>query len=585
MRQCPLIVLKFGSSVLRTEDDLPLVVHEIYRWVRDGYRVLAVVSAFESRTNQLFAQAQRFTDRPDAASVAALVATGEAASAALLSLVLDRAGLASALLDADRVSLRTQGPLLDADPCAVNCDAIDRFFKHHSVAVLPGFVGRDQSGSSSLLGRGGSDLTALFLAQQLGAERCRLVKDVDGLFDRDPAHTGASAKRYETLSWQDALALDADIVQHKSLVFADEHQLEFEVASPGSQEGTLIGSGTTTFYADAPIATPPLKIGLLGLGTVGLGVYRALAAQPHLFEVTGISVRTTRERDADVPVHLLTTDAWEVIDSDCSVVVELIGGTEPAMAYITGSLARGKYVVTANKQVIANCGAQLHELAENSGLRLLYSAAVGGSVPMLETVKRLAEEGPIISLRGVLNGTTTFVLDKLAKGASFDEALASAQACGFAEADATLDLNGTDAAHKLVLLAGAASGIAIDLGDINQTGIQDISADYVRNATENGGVVRLVASIDFVGEKFSARVAPSVIPTNEGDPLARTAGEQCCLIIQRQGAPDFVAHGKGAGRWPTTESVMADLFSLRREPATVTPHTIPEDFSFAGVAQ
>src|SRR5882757_6876778 len=142
MHQCPLIVLKFGSSVLRTESDLPRVVHEIYRWVRDGYRVLAVVSAFESRTNELFAQAQRFTNRPHAASVATLVATGEATSAALLGLVLDRAGLPSALLDADRVNLRTHGPLLDADPCAVNSDAIDRFLEDHSVAVLPGFVGR-----------------------------------------------------------------------------------------------------------------------------------------------------------------------------------------------------------------------------------------------------------------------------------------------------------------------------------------------------------------------------------------------------------------------------------------------------------
>src|SRR5438445_8221827 len=121
MRQCPLIVLKFGSSVLRTESDLPRVVHEIYRWVRDGYRVLAVVSAFESKTNQLFEQARRYSDNPDEASVAALVATGEATSAALLSVVLDRAGLHSILLDSDRVGLCTRGPLLDADPHAVNC--------------------------------------------------------------------------------------------------------------------------------------------------------------------------------------------------------------------------------------------------------------------------------------------------------------------------------------------------------------------------------------------------------------------------------------------------------------------------------
>jgi homoserine dehydrogenase len=242
-------------------------------------------------------------------------------------------------------------------------------------------------------------------------------------------------------------------------------------------------------------------------------------------------------------------------------------------------------VVTANKQVIADRGTQLHELAELSGVRLVYSAAVGGSVPMLEAVQQLAEEAEIRSLRGVLNGTTTFVLDEVAKGASFDEALASAQACGLAEADATLDLDGTDAAHKLVVLARTAFGVAIELTDVDRTGIQHLSADYVRETSQSGGVVRLVASIDFDGARVSARVAPSVLFEKQDAYLARTAGEQCCLVIRRQDAPEFVLHGKGAGRWPTTESVMGDLFSILRGAETAPPRAITEDFSYAGVAQ
>src|SRR5207248_845652 len=148
------------------------------------------------------------------------------------------------LLDSDRVGLRTRGPLLDADPHAVNCGEIDAIFQDYSVAVIPGFVGRSEAGCISLLGRGGSDLTALFLAKQLGAERCRLIKDVDGLFDRDPAHglTSTKANRYRTITWNDALGLNADVVQRKSIVFGQENQFAFEVAGLGSDEGTLVGS-------------------------------------------------------------------------------------------------------------------------------------------------------------------------------------------------------------------------------------------------------------------------------------------------------------------------------------------------------
>src|SRR5438270_2555959 len=196
MRRHPLIVLKFGSSVLRSEEDLPRVVHEIYRWVRRGHRVLAVVSALGSTSTELLETALGYGAKPSQAAIAALVSTGEATSVALLALALDRAGIPCALLDAARMGFGTRGLILDADPCELDEPAILRALEEFPVAVAPGFVGRAEDGSTSLLGRGGSDLTALFLAQRLGAEHCRLIKDVDGLYEYDPAVGGPRPRRF-----------------------------------------------------------------------------------------------------------------------------------------------------------------------------------------------------------------------------------------------------------------------------------------------------------------------------------------------------------------------------------------------------
>jgi homoserine dehydrogenase len=261
----------------------------------------------------------------------------------------------------------------------------------------------------------------------------------------------------------------------------------------------------------------------------------------------------------------------------------LIGGCDPATDLIEAALARGKHVITANKKVIAESGTRLHSLADLSGARLYYSAAVGGAVPMLEAVERVSESGRITSLRGVVNGTTTFVLNELARGITFDDALRSARACGLAEADATLDLNGTDAAHKLVLLIRAAFGVNLDPSEVDTTGILDITPEYVRNQAASDRVVRLVASVDFDEGRISARVCATVLLPD--DPLARTQGAECCLVIGREGEPEFVLRGKGAGRWPTTESVMADLFSILRTSRIPAGSSTNQELTFAGGVQ
>jgi homoserine dehydrogenase len=244
-----LTVLKFGGSVLRNEADLATAVAEIQRWLERDGRVVAVVSAFDGTTDRLLTQAREYVPQAesDAAATALLLATGELTTASLLTLALHRAGVGATVLSPCAIDLRTDGRGVDANPIAVDADAIRRALARTPVVVVPGFIGVDDDRQFTLLGRGGSDLTALFLAHELGAGRCRLIKDVDGLYDRDPALPGPPAHRYETLSWDGALELDGKIIQHKAVRLAKDRALEFEVGAFGKTEATRVGRAGAKF--------------------------------------------------------------------------------------------------------------------------------------------------------------------------------------------------------------------------------------------------------------------------------------------------------------------------------------------------
>ena len=248
MRRYPIIVLKFGSSVLCSEADLPHAVEEIRRWIDSGHRVVAVVSAIGNTTDALLIRAKSFGENINDHSVAALLATGEATSAALLSLALDRAGISCAILDENRLGLRTQGAVLNSEPVEINAAEVHRVFEHASVVVAPGFVGRLPDGALSLLGRGGSDLTAVFIAQKLEANRCRLIKDVDGIFEFDPASSEIEPRRFKTLTWAEAIEVGGGIVQPKAIDFAAQHLFPVEVAALNSDFPTLICNRAKSFY-------------------------------------------------------------------------------------------------------------------------------------------------------------------------------------------------------------------------------------------------------------------------------------------------------------------------------------------------
>ncbi len=306
------------------------------------------------------------------------------------------------------------------------------------------------------------------------------------------------------------------------------------------------------FTLPSPFSTshPPLRVALLGCGTVGGGVLHHLLARPGLFQVTGVLVRDLF-RGRGFPRHLFTADAGELLGRGTDVVVELLGGREPAGRLIRESLALGRHVVTANKALLAEEAGSLSELAARRGAFLFYSASVGGALPALETVRRAAALGPVRSISGVLNGTCNFVLDRCLAGSSFAEAVTEAQAAGYAEADPTLDLDGSDTAQKLALLVREAFGVPLSWQEIPRQGIEGLPP---------GKSFRLVASCERTEEGLVAGVRPLELPADHFFTRATGAGNALRIDMEDGSRTELTA--QGAGRWPTSASVLADLQDL-----------------------
>jgi homoserine dehydrogenase len=559
-QQTEIVVLKFGSSVLRSERDLPRAVHEIYRAWRGGAQVLAVVSAFRKTTDELLRRSETVSEHPEASPLAALLATGEATAAAMLCLALGKAGIPVTMLDPAQAGLRTEGGTLDADLIAVDVVRLKRELRE-AVVVLPGFVGRCENGYTTLLGRGGSDFTAVFLATELDA-RCVLLKDVDGLYASDPAVPGIRRLRFAETTYETALDIGTQLVQPKAVRLAASRGLRFVVTAIGATVETVVGCHINRL-ADSAKSTP-LRVALLGCGTVGGGVYQRLAALPDLFEVTGVGTRNeTRARAAGVPEELITSDLENLIEGECDVVVELVGGTTYAATLIRAALLSGRHVVTANKALMAVEGEQLLSLAAACRVTVRYSAAVGGALPALERIDRARSDGPIRSFSGVLNGTTNFVLDQLAAGKDFACAVAAAQKAGYAEADPRFDLNGTDAAQKLILLARQAFGVCLPLAAVEREGIDQLDPQLLRKARDEGQTVRLIASCRQEADGLKASVKPLVL--SHSHTFASVNDVENRLLIEPVAGTPSIVSGKGAGRWPTAESVVADLLDIKRE--------------------
>jgi len=553
-----IVVLKFGSSVLRSSADLPVAVDEIYRHVREGRRVVAVVSAFAGVTDSLIERAHAVGGHADPYAYASLVGSGEIESAAMLTLSLAQHGIPARMLPPEQFTLRAHGDPLDAEPHDFDEALLRATLAEKPAVVVPGFVAHDESSRTVLLGRGGSDFTALFLAGRLGAD-CILVKDVDGLYERDPATPGPAPRRFSRVTWDEALRVAGRLVQPKTIRFAHLHRQSFSVTCAGAGHATQVGPGPSRL--ESATRNAPLRVVLLGLGTVGRGVYERLIAQPERFEIVRAVVRDpARHIASGVPASLLSTNPWDAVNQDADVVVEALGGELPAAELILASLLAGRRVVTANKAAVAAHWDSFAAFALGDSPRLRLSAAAGGAVPVLEAIARESASRRVVALRGVLNGTCNYVLDRIESGTGYAEALAEAQSLGFAEPDPGADVSGLDAARKLRLCALLA-GVRLP-ADFPVHGIDALRGPI---DPDPATTLRLVAELDLRGTTGAARVSPVRLARSAF--LAGARGEENRVEVEFDDGSMLRLAGKGAGRWPTTASVCADLSDVGREAA------------------
>jgi homoserine dehydrogenase len=556
-----IVVLKFGSSVLRSECDLPHVVQEIYRIWRTGERVVVVVSAFGDTTDRLLDRATSICAKPDKVVLATLLATGETTAATLLALALQRAGIPVKVFDAVQAGLRTAGSVSDAELIALDTKRLQLELQHF-VIVLPGFVGRDDESRTTLLGRGGSDFTAAFVAHKIGG-RCVLIKDVDGLYVSDPAKSSKRPAKFREATYETACRIGNPLIQTKAIQFAAARQLPVAVTCIGTDSGTDIGSEFDRI-ARPSASKAPLNVALLGCGVVGGGVYERLLALPEAFIITGVGVRDRKRiRFPSLPDGLVTEDLDELIQCSCDVVVELIGGITRSYDLVRRALRAKRHVITANKALLATHGEELQNIAVENEVELFSSATVGGALPALETIERAKTLGPIRAVSGVLNATSNFVLDEIAAGSELTNAISVAQKNGYAEADPSLDLDGTDTVQKVVLLVRSAFGVCLPVDSIRRKGIEGLTAADLQASRGRGCNVRLIATCRRIAQGVEARVTPMELAQNH--PLASVTGAQNRIVVELVSGETFVVSGTGAGRWPTTEAVIADLMDIRRE--------------------
>jgi homoserine dehydrogenase len=315
----------------------------------------------------------------------------------------------------------------------------------------------------------------------------------------------------------------------------------------------------------------PIRVALLGAGSVGAQVARLLLENSEELakrvgaelELTGIAVRDTKaKRSADLPHKLFTEDAESLILSS-DIVIELIGGIEPARSWITMALNSGADVITANKALIAAHGPELLELAEQLGAQLYYEAAVGGAIPIIRPLRESLAGDRINRVMGIVNGTTNYILDQMeTTGADFQDALREAQELGYAEADPTADVEGFDAASKAAILASLAFHSEVAVERVHREGITSVNALQIETARHAGYTVKLLAICERVGDGLVARVHPTLIPLNH--PLAAVRGAYNAVFVEAESAGRLMFYGAGAGGPETASAVLGDLVSAAK---------------------
>ena len=312
----------------------------------------------------------------------------------------------------------------------------------------------------------------------------------------------------------------------------------------------------------------PVRVGILGCGNVGGPLVELLqrrgdeiAARTGLqLEIAAVAVRSaSKERSVALRDDLLTTDAAAVVgDPSIDVIVELIGGVEPARSLITKALESGKPVVTGNKELLANFGAELFETAHVAGVDLLFEAAVAGGIPLIRPLRESLAGERINRVMGIVNGTTNYILTRMTEeGVSYGDALTEAQSLGYAERDPTADVEGFDAGAKAAIIASIAFGARVVAGDVYHEGISGITEADIAYAKRLGYVVKLLAIIESADNSIGVRVHPAMVPLSH--PLASVRESYNAVFIEGEAVGNLMFYGRGAGGFPTASAILGDL--------------------------
>ena len=329
-----------------------------------------------------------------------------------------------------------------------------------------------------------------------------------------------------------------------------------------------------------------VRTGIIGMGVVGGGVYQVLTDNADsirqrlgcpLTVARVADVDWQRERDVDIPEALRTTDAADITAADdIDIVVETIGGIEPALSFVLDAIEHGKSVVTSNKELIARHGSEILDAAAAAGVDVEFEGAVAGTVPIIRSLKEGLEANRILEVSGILNGTTNYILTRMTEeGLPFEEVLAEAQRLGYAEADPTNDVEGIDARYKIAILAAIAFGHRLDVDDIYAEGISRITPADIEYAREMGYAVKLLATARRIdnGETLDIRVHPALVPHEH--PLAQVSGVFNAVWVVGEACGQVMFYGRGAGSLPTGNAVAGDVIDCARNIAAGTRARVP----------
>ena len=317
-----------------------------------------------------------------------------------------------------------------------------------------------------------------------------------------------------------------------------------------------------------------ISVGIIGFGTIGSGVVKILQDNSDIIKKRlGVIVEVTKIADLDITTDrgikvnpkILTTDAQEVINHpEVNVIVELIGGYEPARSLILQAINAGKHVVTANKALLAKHGSEIFSIGEDQQVSIGFEAAVGGAIPIIRAIRESFVANKIYSIEGIVNGTANYILSKMSdEHCSFDLALKEAQEKGFAEADPTFDIEGIDSAHKIAILSQLAYGTPVKFEDITIQGISSVTIHDIECAREFGYRVKLLAISKFDGDFVDIRIHPAMIP--QSNPMANVNGVLNAVRVCDDLMEENILIGHGAGSLPTGSAVIADIIEIARD--------------------